>query len=410
MSNPIIYSGKGQAGNLLDPNNWVGGIVPGSNDFAEITMNVGGPIGGTHTYNNIMVLGSEQITFTGTLDTTGALNQCFGLYVCVGAGATFAPGAVLNDPGVLVVGQGATGTFLAEGSGTSHSIINSAVGKLGNLAHGVGTATIDDATWNNSGEVVIGYLGKGTLDVTDGGVVHIGTDAWLACYAGTSGTMNISSGGSVSVGGFLDIGVARGLTSNASASVGTGSSLTVNGALTVDTGSHLTLAGGTVTGGITSDCVMISSGGVVSGFGTLNSPEPNLNRMVDNGTILATGGTLNVTAGLLGAGTIQIAANSTAMMTGAYINLPSIAFIGPDATLGLAHGSSIAATLSGFGLSDMITMANITTASFTASTGMLALRQNNAFVENLHMAGNFTGDTFAVHQVGALSTITLQHS
>jgi hypothetical protein len=41
----IKFSGKGQAGNLLDPKNWIGGVVPGVNDTALITENVGGPVG-----------------------------------------------------------------------------------------------------------------------------------------------------------------------------------------------------------------------------------------------------------------------------------------------------------------------------------------------------------------------------
>ena len=82
MGPVTLYTGKGIPGDLSDPNNWAGGIVPGNNGFAEITMNVGAPIGGTYSVNNIMLLGSEQITFTGTLDTTGALS-CVMAFMCV---------------------------------------------------------------------------------------------------------------------------------------------------------------------------------------------------------------------------------------------------------------------------------------------------------------------------------------
>ncbi len=65
-SKTITFSGKGQPGNLLDPHNWHGDVTPGIDDTALITMNVGGPVSGTFSVNNMMLLGTETITFTGT--------------------------------------------------------------------------------------------------------------------------------------------------------------------------------------------------------------------------------------------------------------------------------------------------------------------------------------------------------
>ena len=88
----IEFSGKGQPGDLLDPKNWYGGVVPGIDNSALITINVGGPVGGTFSVNNLMLLGSESIVFTGTVDTAG-VGACQGVMICEGATATFAPGA-----------------------------------------------------------------------------------------------------------------------------------------------------------------------------------------------------------------------------------------------------------------------------------------------------------------------------
>ena len=42
----ITFSGKGQSGNLLDPKNWAGGVIPGlSNDTALIMTSLGCPVG-----------------------------------------------------------------------------------------------------------------------------------------------------------------------------------------------------------------------------------------------------------------------------------------------------------------------------------------------------------------------------
>jgi len=144
----VKFSGKGLTGNLLDPHNWAGGVVPGVDNTALITMNVGGPVAGTVSVNTVMLLGSEAITFTGTLDTAG-VGACTGMMVCDGASAIFAPGATLNDANVLIVGNDAVGTLVAQGSGTTHSVIHTVTANLGKQDDGVGTVTIDDAVWMN---------------------------------------------------------------------------------------------------------------------------------------------------------------------------------------------------------------------------------------------------------------------
>ena len=49
--------------------------------------------------------------------------------------------------------------------------------------------------------------------------------------------------------------------------VGMGGSLTTGDMIFVNTGSELDIAGGTVKGGVTTNCVNVRSGGVISGFG-----------------------------------------------------------------------------------------------------------------------------------------------
>jgi T5SS/PEP-CTERM-associated repeat protein len=401
----ITFSGKGQAGNLLDPKNWAGGVVPGINDTALITTNVGGPVSGTFSVNNVMLLGSETITFTGTLNTAG-IGDCKGLMVCDGAIAIFAPGATLNDGNVLIVGNDAVGGLLAQGSGTKHSTINSVDANLGKQDGGIGTVTINDGIWNNSAHAFIGDNGTGTLNVIDGGSVKFGGDVDMGANAGAKGTLTIASAGSVLVAGALCIGGASATSDGtASVSVGASGSLTVDHALVVGTGSQLNLAGGTVTGGVTADSIRTLAGGAISGYGTLAAPA-----IVDNGIIRASGGTLTVNANIIGAGSIQIAANSTASLTGGSLGLAGIAFAGADGTLVLAHGSEVTAAISGFAIGDIIAMANVDAVSFNAANGRLTLSDHNAQVETLHLTGSFLGDTFAVHQTLAGAMITLQHS
>jgi len=401
-SKTITFSGKGQAGDLLDPTNWIGGVIPGIDDTALITKNVGGPVAGTFSVNNMMLLGSEAITFTGTLDTAGVGN-CQGLMVCDGAVADFAPGARLNDGNALIVGNDAVGALLAAGTGATHSTINSVDANLGKLDDGVGTVTIDDGVWNNSGHVTIGDAGAGTLNVLDNGVVKIGGNVDMAADAGSNGTMTIASGGSVDVAGALAVGNAAA----ALVDVGSDSRLRVDNFLSVGAG-LIDLAGGIVAGGITAGHINVVAGGVIAGYGVLTAPDGNA--IQDNGIIRASGGTLEVDGNVYGTGAIQIAANSIANITSSSLDLASISFIGPAATLELTHGAHVSAAISGFAIGDIIAMANVDAASFNATTGMLTLSEHGLKVDSLHLLGNFTGDTFSVQQTVADAVISLHHS
>ena len=401
-SKTIQFSGKGQPGNLSDPKNWAGGVTPGIDDSALITVNVGGPVAGTFSVNNFMLLGTETITFTGTIDTAG-VGACQGLMICDGATAIFAPGALLNDGNALIVGNDAAGALVA-----THSILNSADANIGKQDDGVGTVTIDDGVWTNSGHAFIGDAGSGTLDVTDNGSVSFGGGVQMAAAVGSHGKMTIAHGGSVTVTGALRIGGASlGAAGTGLVSVGANSNLTVDQGLVVGTGSELDIAGGTVTGGAAADRFATETGGVISGHGELTTRVGAT--ISDDGIIRASGGSLQVTGNVNGEGSIQIAANSTAELTGGSLTLSGIAFIGPDATLSLAHGSKVTAAISGFAIGDIIAMANVDAVSFKASTGILTLSDHGTKVESLHLTGNFAGDTFGVSQTAAGALITLRH-
>jgi T5SS/PEP-CTERM-associated repeat protein len=414
LSKKIEFSGKGQAGILSDPLNWAGGVVPGIYDTAIITENVGGPVAGTFSVDNVMLLGSFTMTVTGTLDTAGT-GACQGLMVCDGATAIFAPGATLNDgnpallwnglAGNLIVGNDAVGTFLAQGSGSTHSVINTVHAVLGKQDEGVGTVTIDDGVWTNLGVAYIGEWGAGTLHVIDNGSVSFGGDVDMGTWVGSSGIMTIASGGSVYVGGTLTVGCHA----VASASVGSGSSLTTGNMLTVGGGSELDLTGGTVTAGVaTGNGIHTMVGGVIAGYGILAAADGGA--IFDYGTIRASGGNLTVAGNFSSeAGSIQISTNSTATLTGSSIKLAGIAFIGSDATLSLAHAATVTSVLSGFAIGDIIAMGGVDAVSFNAPTGILTLSDKGAKVDTLHLAGNFAGDTFSVNQSLAGAMIGLRH-
>ena len=406
----IRFNGKGQPGNLLDPHNWAGGVVPGIGDTALIATNVGGPVNGAFSVNNMMLLGTEKIVFQGILNTVG-VGACKGLMVCDGATAVFAPGAVLNDGNVMIVGNEAAGTVLAQGNGAVHSILNTVDGNIGKAAAGVGTVTIDDAIWNNSGHVIVGNDGNGTLNVTHGGVVNIGTNLDVGACKGGLGQVAVANG-SIAVSGSLHIGGAAATAGSGTFSVGAGGVVTVAGDLGVGATGTLNLAGGSVTDGSiaggTASHMAVQAGGIIAGFGSISAT--NGAQIWDQGIIQATGGTLTVNGNIAGNGSLGIGANSTAVINASTLKLAGISFLGPNADLTLAHGSAINAPISGFAIGDILSMASVDAVSFNASTGVLTLSEHSAFVENLHFVGNFSGEMFTIHQQNGMGAISLQHS
>jgi hypothetical protein len=64
---------------------------------------------------------------------------------------TFNAGSTLNDlAGSLNIGVHAVGSFIANGTAGRPTVINTADALVGQYARGVGTVTIDNATWNAS--------------------------------------------------------------------------------------------------------------------------------------------------------------------------------------------------------------------------------------------------------------------
>ena len=354
----IRFNGKGQPGNLLDPHNWAGGVVPGIGDTALIATNVGGPVNGAFSVNNMMLLGTEKIVFQGILNTVG-VGACKGLMVCDGATAVFAPGAVLNDGNVMIVGND----------------------------------------------------GNGTLNVTHGGVVNIGTNLDVGACKGGLGQVAVANG-SIAVSGSLHIGGAAATAGSGTFSVGAGGVVTVAGDLGVGATGTLNLAGGSVTDGSiaggTASHIAVQAGGIIAGFGSISAT--NGAQIWDQGIIQATGGTLTVNGNIAGNGSLGIGANSTAVINASTLKLAGISFLGPNADLTLAHGSAINAPISGFAIGDILSMASVDAVSFNASTGVLTLSEHSAFVENLHFVGNFSGEMFTIHQQNGMGAISLQHS
>jgi T5SS/PEP-CTERM-associated repeat protein len=401
-----FYSAKGVAGDLSDPLNWAGDVVPNSTGTGVIEATPNTAFDGTLDVNNLMLLGSFTLTFGGTLDTVGVGN-CQGLMVCEDATAIFAPTATLNDQHSFIVGNDGNGTFLSEGSGTTQSVINSANTQIGRTNIADGNVTIDDSVWTNTGFVVIGEFGGGTVSVVDHGSAAFERNVFLGAHAGATGSLTIASFGSVEVTGSLTIGGPSATAfGHGDITIGSGSSLTTGQEMVIGNGSTLAMAGGSATAGLTAETLKIEPGGVIAGYGTVGDAAG----IADAGIIRADGGTLTVAGNVSGAGVLEIESDSVIQLSGNSIKPSAIDFIGSNSTLALAHGASVGAKIIGFAAGDIIAMASIDAFSFTPSSGSLKLIDQGATVSTLHLVGSYSGDIFGVTQTTSGSEITLSHS
>jgi T5SS/PEP-CTERM-associated repeat protein len=168
------FNGQGKIGTWSDPQNWTGQTLPGSTDVALLNGVAPETFTGRVSVGTIMLLGASNVAFDGTVDTSGE-GFCRGIMVCNGGTMTFNAGSALNAlAGSLNIGVHAVGSFIANGTAGRPTVVNTADALVGQYAQGVGTVTIDDATWNASGTALIGGDGTGSLDVRDGGLINIG--------------------------------------------------------------------------------------------------------------------------------------------------------------------------------------------------------------------------------------------
>ncbi|MGO4139303.1 autotransporter outer membrane beta-barrel domain-containing protein [Rhizobium brockwellii] len=332
-----------------DSSNWSGGVVPGVGTTVNIST-AGAP------GNTPVVLG-----------VTGPASVSVGVLFVGQGGPT---------PGVLTIQNGST-------------LTSSSTSRLGGAGSTTGIATVTGpgSQWNITGtNFYIGFLGAGTLNIENGGLVNTGNTA-LGNTATSSGTLNISSGGILQAqtlrGGpgasqaNFDYGILRARAANATFINGfSGTELNLlAGGLTIDTagfavGTDATsgfsgVGGLTVTGGGVFSLLANSiytgetqidfgSGLALSGAGAIASSS----RVVADGTFNVSAATAPTIRSLAGSGSVSLGAQ-TLTITNANDTFAGV--IGGTGGLTVSGGNQ---TLSGV---------NTYTGATTVSVGRLAI-------------------------------------
>ncbi len=313
----------------------------GFNTGSQGAVTVGGGIGNSTWTNSggltVAHFGTGTLNITGggaVTNTTGIVGNLASGHVTVGGGTG---ASTWTSSGELTVAHFGTGTLTITGGGVvanTNGYVGRDGGSQGTVSVGGGTGS---STWTNSGELTVGNTGTGTLSIIGGGVVantngYVGRNAgfqgtvmigggtgsstWtnssdlLVGFSG-DGTLNITGGGTVNnVNG--QIGSGNNSQGTVTVGGGTGSSTWNNSSeLTVGnsgTGTLTITGGGTVTNSIGRVGLNTGSQGAVTvGGGTGSSTWTNSSTLhVGNsgtGTLTITGGgTVNNVIGEIGSG------------------------------------------------------------------------------------------------------------
>ena len=141
--------------------------------------------------------GILNLPFDGTLRLTGSGNSFRGVTTNGGRLEIINGGRLTQGnatAGDFLLGQSAPASLLVSGGGT----LSTRFTVLGSLVGGNGSATLtgNGSTWTTRAGFVVGFDGKGSVSVTNGGVLTSQVSADLGFTRGSEGTVTLSGNGS----------------------------------------------------------------------------------------------------------------------------------------------------------------------------------------------------------------------
>ncbi len=406
-SNSVTFNWQGTSlsgGDFNDPAAWRQDAVPGSADvalFGNPEDVQGGIVSGNAAIGELLVTANThslhaapRYYFSGTITATG-VGTAASVMIGGQATATLTGSASLLAAGIDI----AQGTLSALGGSVRTELIQAdsvAVGagreQSGDLSVAAG-AVLTDGT-----SLLVGLRGSGSVQL--GGAAFIGSpsqggDMRVGTGLGGVGVVEVGGSASLQIAGTLALGGAG----SAQLSIGTDAVVSAGAAVLVDHGSDVFL----VQGELTAPRIDIAPGAAVLGSGELGSylSQP-LPATTNAGTIQATG-TLFVAGTITSlGGTLAVGAHADLMAEGV-VGRATLAFLGRDGYLGV-QGVDNGTRVVGFQPGDRIYLSDATSLTFNDTTGIMTLSLTGGGTEQLHVSGQFAGDTFSIRD----GLITLQ--
>ncbi len=209
-------------------------IATRSGSSGTVTINSGGQVNGTDGFIGDEAGSSGTVTVSGTgsqwnnssfltVGNSGGgmltmanggmvsdapnCSTCSAAVLGLNAGSTGAVtvsgvGTTWNNAGQVIVGVMGNGTLnIANGGLVSDACSTCSAAIIGDHLGGTGAATVSGAgsAWNSVGQLTVGNSGNGTLNITNGGLVSDSCSgcaaAILGYYAGSSGSVTVSGSG-----------------------------------------------------------------------------------------------------------------------------------------------------------------------------------------------------------------------
>ncbi len=337
-------------------------------------------------------------------DGGSMLDDSTGLMI-IGNGGTGI--ATIGNGAVAIVGTSIAGDLLLGGNSGGKGNLTIANGgtlisdhaEVGGGLSATGTVTVTGtgALWTDNSYMFVGAFGGGTLAVRNGGSVTVGTNATVADVAPGSGKLTVDGSGAwFSVVGTLRLGSGKGMIGVTNGGVVTAGTLAIarGDTVSVDASSMLEVGSSFVAavGGM-----VVESGAIAEGAGTI------LAAVRDDGTIAATGGTLELAGRIIGGGTLD---DSGTLRLDGTVD-PSLSLVFDPGTLFVGSPLAMHAIISNFGTADTIEfIGSYSTLSGDFSGGTLDVFGDGTLGGQFDFGPGYDDSNVFAKQAGGLVTIT----
>ena len=323
--------------------------------------------------NGVTVKPSGGLTNSGTINVDSQASS---------GGSSLAIGGTLTNSGTVTAGNGALAGNTAISANGLDNTATGTISVTGNAGFSAGftiRGTADNAgildLYNGANAEAGGLDNTGTLDLS--GSNGIPTNLGVIGQA-----VNSSS---IAVGAFSEMGVTGSFTDAGSTAVA--GTLDLGGGMEVTGTGSLALQGGSV---ITPDnaALTLDAGGTLSGYGTVALGAAN------NGSITATGGNLDITGPVSGAGQLAISNASELELGGA--TSEAVSFGGNVGTLKLDNPASFSGAIAGLALGDSIDLAGVQATGAVLNGSTLTVTAGSQTLTYQVAGAGLTGNVFAV--------------
>lgn len=361
LSMPVTAMAQDWAGgtstNWFDATNWTPGQVPTAGSNVKINVNSGSDpiifgVGNDAVANQIVVGDSNPNGVSLLIESGGTLTSSSGIVGNL-AGATGSvdvggfPSAAISkwtNSGDLIIGNVGSGLL-----NINKGVVTNADGTIGAQAGSFGLVGVSgpSAVWTNNGFLTVGNVGAGTLNITNGGSVS-DTYGLVGYLPGSTGAVTVGGVGStwtsssdllVGVNGVGTLAVSNGgKVVNLSGVIGGSSSAT--GTVTVEgPGSTWVNNLDLYVGDSGSGTLTVSNGGKVSnlGIGRIGSTIGATGKVTVDGVGSTWTNTSHLTVGASGSGALAISgggavSNTAGVIGGAAASIGTVAVTGIGST------------------------------------------------------------------------------